>query len=230
MHPDFRRPRPCRAAIPHRPLLILCIASALVACAAPPRGPAGVPPPPLLPDSMPSAPVALAEGASSPPPPPAPPAAPRAAAPAASPVTVPALAAAVAYADRLRNLGPAELAAEQAQIGEPGSSPERLMQLALVLTQTHAPADTARALGLLQRLSASSAPEAVEMRPLARLLIGRLLEARRLEEQNDRLAQQLRDAQRRIDVLTDRLEAMRAIERSLTPRTPPPPGAPRPQP
>lgn len=140
------------------------------------------------------------------------------------------LASALAYADRLRTLGPTELAAEQAQIGEPGSSPERLMQLALVLSQTHVPADTARALGLLQRLSASATPEAVELRPLARLLAGRLLEARRLEDQADRLAQQLREAQRRIDVLNDRLEAMRAIERSLTPRAPPPPGVPRQQP
>lgn len=229
MHPDLRRPRPRRAATTHRTLLILSLASALVACATPPRGLADVPPPPPLPDSVPTPPATPAEGTPTPPPP-APPAAPRAAAPASSPVTLPALAAAVAYADRLRTLGPAELAAEQAQIGEPGSSPERLMQLALLLSQTHVPADTARALGLLQRLSASNAPEAVELRPLARLLIGRLLEARRLEEQNDRLAQQLRDAQRRIDVLNDRLEAMRAIERSLTPRTSPPPGMPRPQP
>lgn len=229
MHPDLWRSRLRRAATTHRPLLILSLASALTACAAPPRGPADLLPPPVLPSGAPSSPVTPAEGASSPPPPP-PPVAPRTTAPVPAPVAAPALAAAVAYADRLRNLGPAELAAEQAQIGEPGSSPERLMQLALVLSQTHAPSDTARALGLLQRLSASSAPEAAELRPLARLLTGRLLEARRLEEQTDRLAQQLREAQRRIDVLNDRLEAMRAIERSLTPRSPPPPGVTRPLP
>ena len=139
------------------------------------------------------------------------------------------LAAALAYAERLRSLGAGELAAEQALIGEPGGSVERQMQLALLLSQTHVPADTGRALGLLQRLVASPTPEAAELRPLARLLIARLLEARRLEDQTDRLTQQLREAQRRIEVLNDRLEAMRAIERSLTPR-PPAAGGARPLP
>jgi hypothetical protein len=143
----------------------------------------------------------------------------------ARPPSAPLLAPALAYAERLRSLSAGELAAEQALIGEPGGSVERQMQLALILAQTHVPVDTARALGLLQRLVVSTAPEAAELRPLARLLIGRLLEARRLEDQADRLAQQLREAQRRIDVLNDRLEAMRAIERSLTPRTPAPGGA-----
>ena len=48
------------------------------------------------------------------------------------------------------------------------------------------------------------------------------------EDQADRLAQQLRESQRRIDVLNDRLEAMRAIERSLTPRAPAPGARPLP--
>ena len=73
-----------------------------------------------------------------------------------------------------------------------------------------------------------SLAEAIELRPLARLLAGRLHEARRLEDQADRLAQQLRESQRRIDVLNDRLEAMRAIERSLTPRAPAPGARPLP--
>ena len=46
--------------------------------------------------------------------------------------------------------------------------------------------------------------------------------------QRTRLAQQLRESQRRIDVLNDRLEAMRAIERSLTPRAPAPGARPLP--
>lgn len=227
MHPDLRRTRPGRDAPTHRHALPLLLAALLAACAA--TEPAPVidrPAPP--PASLVTAPIAPPAA----PLPPEPPATPNDTAPAAAPGApgaVPVLARALAYAERLRTLSPAELTAEQAQIGEPGSSPERLMHLALVLSQTHVPADTARALGLLQRLSALNAPEAVELRPLARLLAGRLLEARRLEEQADRLAQQLREAQRRIEVLNDRLEAMRAIERSLTPRAPAPGGA-RPSP
>lgn len=218
MHPDLRRLRLRRTATPLRSLAALGLALVLAACNTPPRAPADLPPPPPLPSS-----AAAEQGTQPlipPPPPPEPPAAARGNAPATPPAATSPLAAALLYADRLRTMGPGELAAEQAQIGEPGSSAERQMQLALVLSQTHVPVDTARALGLLQRVAASNAPEAIELRPLARLLAGRLHEARRLEDQADRLAQQLRESQRRIDVLNDRLEAMRAIERSLTPRAP----------
>ena len=90
------------------------------------------------------------------------------------------------------------------------------MQLALVLVPDPRARRPARALALLQRLSAGSAPDAVELRPLARLLTGRLLERPRLEDDRTGLAQQLREASGASSVLNDRLEAMRAIERSLS--------------
>ena len=62
--------------------------------------------------------------------------------------------------------------------------------------------------------------EAAAWAPWARLLAGRAAEQRRLEEQFDRLAQQLRDSQRRIDQLSEKLEALKAIERSLGPKRP----------
>ena len=218
MHPDLRRPRPRRTATPLRTLPALGLVLVLAACNTTPRAPADLPPPPALPST--AAPEQGTQPITPPPPPPEPPAASRGTTPAIPPVATSPLAAALLYADRLRTMGPGELAAEQTLVGEPGASAERQMQLALLLAQTHVPVDTARALGLLQRVAASNTPEAIELRPLARLLAGRLLEARRLEDQADRLAQQLRESQRRIDVLNDRLEAMRAIERSLTPRAP----------
>lgn len=127
---------------------------------------------------------------------------------------------ALTYADQVRQLGPAELASEIAALGDGGDTPLRQLQLALALVQTHQPVDTARALGLVQRVAAGTEPQATALQPLARLLAARLLEQRRLEDQSDRQAQQIRDGQRRIDQLNERLEAMRAIERSLTPRTP----------
>lgn len=126
----------------------------------------------------------------------------------------------LAYADRVRQLGPTELATEIASLGDGGDVPHLQLQLALALVQTHQPVDTARALGLVQRVAASTQPQAAPLLPLARLLSSRLMEQRRLEDQSDRQNQQIRDAQRRIDQLSERLEAMRAIERSLTPRTP----------
>ena len=136
----------------------------------------------------------------------------------------------LAYADRTLSASSTELARETARLSDlDENKPSRAMRLALVLAQTRQPADTARALGLVQRTLTN--PAAQDLHPLARLLEARLTQQRRLEEQLERQAQQLRDAQRRNDQLSERLEAVRAIERSLTTRpapaapVTPPPGA-----
>lgn len=130
------------------------------------------------------------------------------------------------YADRVRALTPAELGLEIAALGEPGPQPLRQMQLAVALMHSNQPVETARALGLLQRVAANAATDAAPYRPLARLIAQRLMEQRKLEEAVDRQAQQLREQQRRIEQLNERLEAMRAIERSLNNRAPARPATP----
>ena len=134
----------------------------------------------------------------------------------------------LAYADRTLGASTADLARETARLSDlDESKPSRALRLALVLAQTRQPVDTARALGLVQRTLAN--PAAQDLHPLARLLEARLTQQRRLEEQLERQTQQLRDAQRRNDQLSERLEAVRAIERSLTTRpTPAAPATPSP--
>ena len=146
---------------------------------------------------------------------------------AETPPTPDVVAALLSYADRLQALNPSDLAAEIVVQGDPGNVPLRQMQLALALIHLRQPADTARALGLLQRVIGHVGAESLPLKPLARLLANRLMDQRKLEDNVDRQAQQLRDSQRRIDQLNERLEAMRAIERSLTTR---PPAAARPTP
>jgi len=119
------------------------------------------------------------------------------------------------YHERLRAIPRADLPKELARL-EGQASPEGMMQLALVLGQTRNPADTVRALGILETLLRSTEPAAVPWQPLARLLAGRYAEQRRVEEQSERQAQQLRDSQRRIDQLNSQMEALKAIERSLS--------------
>ncbi|MGR4869210.1 hypothetical protein ACIPRI_10125 [Variovorax sp. LARHSF232] len=140
------------------------------------------------------------------------------------------VAAALAYADKVRPLGQPELASEINRLGEPGEVPLTQMQLALALAQTRVPADLARAQGLMQRVASSTVSEAQQLAPLARTLAARYGEQRRLEEEREKQAQQLRESQRRIDQLSDRLEALRAIERSFTRPSnhPPAPSAPPP--
>jgi len=87
----------------------------------------------------------------------------------------------------------------------------------------------ARAVSLLQRVNANPSADALPLQPLARTLAARYAEQRKVEEDRDKQAQQLRDSQRRIDQLNDRIEALRAIERSFA-RPNPAPAAPKPAP
>ncbi|MDQ0084147.1 MULTISPECIES: hypothetical protein [Variovorax] len=177
----------------------------LAACATQPKPPAeadALPPPPVVPRVMPVEAEPKAPATQ----------------PASSLFTLMTQgpqAAMLSYADRVRPLNGADLNTEIARIGDPGDAPTAQMQLALLLSQTRVPADLARALGLLQRVIANPAPEAQALHPLARALAARYVEQRRVEDDRDRQVQQLRDSQRRIDQLNDRIEALRAIERSF---------------
>lgn len=153
-----------------------------------------------------------------------PPASAPAAAPAAPQAPPPQADAAVrdllAFHDRTRQLAPQDLAAELARLNDAPPGPRTTLQLALLLGQTRSNGDTARALMLLEPLLRSTAPEAAPWQPLARLLASRFAEQRRLEEQIERQNQQARDNQRKLDQLNEKLEALKAIERSLTTRPP----------
>lgn len=185
------------------------LAAALAGCAASPTRSA--PEPALLasPAPAPSLPAASS----------APPATP---APAGTAAPAPLLAA-LGYAERVRSLPAPELGQEIQRLGERSYAPLEATQLALALGQSRTAANQSRAQSLLQRVIADPAAEAQGLQPFARLLSAQIADQRRADEQAERQAQQLREAQRRIDQLNDRLEAVRAIERSL-------PGPPRREP
>ncbi|MDQ2779925.1 MAG: hypothetical protein M3Y32_10250 [Pseudomonadota bacterium] len=135
----------------------------------------------------------------------------------------------LAYVERVRELGPADLAREQVRLADAGDEPVSRLQLALLLAYSRQNGDLPRAQGVLEPLTRQGV--APPWRGLARLLQDRLAEQRRLEEQADRQAQQMREQQRRIEQLNNQLEALKAIERSISGRPPgaalpPAPGAP----
>ena len=101
-----------------------------------------------------------------------------------------------------------------------------LIEQALTLAQSRNPADLTRALALLEPLARNPSPEQQPWQPMARLLINRINDQRRLEEQLERQATQLRDSQKTVQQLNEKLEALKAIERSLTQRAAPPPAPP----
>lgn len=127
--------------------------------------------------------------------------------------------------DRLRGLAGAELAREIALRDPPAAAAEAL-ELALLLAQRAAAqpgagSDLQRALALVDPVARGNSPE----RAAARWLQARLADQRRLEEHHERQAQQLREQQRRIEQLTSQIEALRAIERSLSSARPAAPAA-----
>jgi hypothetical protein len=175
--------------------------------------------------------------------------APAAAAPASAPavVLVPApppppdpadLAARrlLAYHEQLRQMSATDLANEITRLNgvvsvtATAAPADVVLELSLALAQQRNPGDLARAVALLEPIGKSSAPELAPWQPLARLLLGRVAEQRRLEDQLAREATQRRDQQRTLQQLNEKLEALKAIERSMTTRPPgvgasPAPGA-----
>jgi hypothetical protein len=148
--------------------------------------------------------------------------------PVPMPVVRPADAAAqqlLAQHERLLKLTPAELAQEVVPREDAKLDPAAATQLALALSLNRGNGDLARAAGLLEQVLHSGAPEAQPWLELARLLLGRVAEQRRLEDQIEKLNQQARDSQRdnqrRLDQLNEKLEALKAIERSLNARPAP---------
>jgi hypothetical protein len=228
MSPDSRSTRALRCSV----LPALLAGGLLSGCAAVQRAAEPAPPPPQVQAPAPaSAPVA---------PPPAPSPAAEVVEAIATPVrgaqpgavrvdTSASSASLLLYAERLRRMAPPELALELSRLGEMPEQQRQAyedMQLALALTQTRVPSDGVRAQALIQRVLANTREEVRGLHPLAWMLASRYNDQKRLEETIDKQNQQLRDNQRRIDQLNERLEAVRAIERSLTARPAPPASAP----
>ncbi|HEY8881633.1 MAG TPA: hypothetical protein VIN03_28970 [Roseateles sp.] len=86
---------------------------------------------------------------------------------------------------------------------------------ALLLGQGRSAADQAQAAAQLEALNASTDPQVEPFKPIVALLAARLAEQRRLQDNVDKLNQQLRDSQRRNEQLNEKLEALKAIEQTL---------------
>ena len=142
----------------------------------------------------------------------------------ATPLANDAIIHMLAYADRSRRMQPAELSQELIRRGD-ALNPTEQMQLSLVLSQLHQLSELVQAQELMGRVLANTDSEAQALHPLAGLLAARFGAQRRLEEQLEKQMQQTREVQRRLDLTHERLEALKAIERSLTNRLSPAPTA-----
>jgi hypothetical protein len=153
--------------------------------------------------------------------------APVAAAPISPPVPPPPpepVMRVLSYAERVRGMSANELSQEAARLNGPpeNATPVNQVLLSLVLSQTRQLPELIRAQELLSRVLANGNADAQPLHSLARLLAFRYSEQRRLEDQVEKERQQTREVQRKLDQTTERLEALKAIERSLTTRPPAP--------
>ncbi len=125
---------------------------------------------------------------------------------------------ALANHEQLRSLPLNELAQEIARLSALPPAPDTSIDLAMALLLTRNGGEQNRAIGLIEPLAKGETPASEAWQPMARLLLTRLLELRRLEDLLDRRNQELRDSQRDVKQLNEKLEALKAIERSLAPR------------
>ncbi len=140
----------------------------------------------------------------------------------AAPVIAPASAAVaevLAYADRLRSLAGGELESELERLRARQGAAAWLQ--ASLLHAHKQPPELQRAIELSHQALADSSPEGQQLQPLAHLLSSRYAQQRKLEEQVDRQNKQLAEVQRKLDQSLERLEALKAIERSLGRRAQP---------
>jgi hypothetical protein len=127
------------------------------------------------------------------------------------------------YHQWLHELAPAELAKELAALHAQPKSAQSALKKSMLLTLSHNDGDLARAQTLIDGVVKSTEPDALILKPLAQILASNYAEMRRFSDQADRLNQQTKESQRRVEQLSETLEALKAIERTLPAR---PNGAP----
>jgi hypothetical protein len=121
----------------------------------------------------------------------------------------------LSYHQSLRRMSQGELVKELSGLGLQQRSPRVAIQMGMALMLTRGGGDLARAQALLDSVATSPDADAAPFRPLAQMLSSNCAETRRLYDHADKLAAQQKENQRRIDQLSEMLEGLKAIERTL---------------
>ena len=159
--------------------------------------------------------------------------------PAAPPPTAPAAVApavasedagqlsALAFHQTLQRMTPAQIARERQALTALPPTPNNQVRIAMVLGHPRGQTDLARALTLLEAVLKSTDTGAVGLHPLVRLLADNYGERQKLEGQLEKQGQQLKDSQRKVSELQEKIDDLADIERTLPqrPRTTRPAGA-----
>lgn len=121
----------------------------------------------------------------------------------------------LAYNVQLRKMSPAELGRELARINTYPAGPATSVRRAMALSLTRDAIDLAKAEAQLWNVMADRSVEAEKLKPLVQLLVGHYSDLRRVADGAEKTSVQLKEAQRKVDQLNDKLEALKNIERTL---------------
>lgn len=131
----------------------------------------------------------------------------------------------IAYQQRIRGLSGDELAVEYAAASQAmvrQKSDAARLRLAMLLSLPGATfRDDERAAALADEVAnRRTAATADGLRPLAALIAVHIGEQRRQEDRNQKLAQKLQEEEKRADALQQKLDGLKAIEKSMLNREP----------
>ncbi|PHV10504.1 hypothetical protein [Chitinimonas sp. BJB300] len=136
----------------------------------------------------------------------------------------------LAYHQQLQDMPNAEQVREAKRLVSAPTSPANAMKLSLLLVRSHGAAEMAQAQSLLEAVLHNAGPDAQPYHPIARLMIGQIsnhkaelrkwedqqTDQKKAEEQLERQSQQLRDCLKKSELQNERLEILRTQVKSLT--------------
>ncbi len=134
----------------------------------------------------------------------------------------PGVAPVLSYYQMLGRMSSAELNRERSVLAALPPNPNTHLRQAMLLGHPRGPQDLGRALVLLEGIMKSSEPSAVNLNFVAKMLIDNYSERQKLELSLDRQAGQLKESQRKVTELQEKLDGLADIERTLPVRKPAP--------
>jgi len=124
----------------------------------------------------------------------------------------------VLYQCAVQQMSAQDLSKALSDLAQQPKSAKITLQKAILLATLRGNGDLARAQTLLDLLMKATDSDAGHLKPLAYLLNANYAEWRRMDDNAEKFNQQMRDSQKRVEQLTEKLEALKNIERTLPTR------------
>jgi len=123
------------------------------------------------------------------------------------------------YYHMLSRMTPHELSRERMVLAALPTNPNTHMRTAMLLGHPRGPQDLGKAIALLENMMKSTDPVSISLQPLARMLADNYIERQKIEWQIDRQGLQLKEQQRKVAELQEKIDALAEIERNLPARS-----------